>query len=113
MSERLSEQVKEWLRECGYSEIDMAGLSGRTRLLHDMKLLGDTAEEQLVMLRDQFGVDMRRFEFNQYFPNEFSLDAFVLTLLPWHILRRLLVKYRPLSLGMIDRVLAEKKWVFD
>ena len=38
---------------------------------HDLGIYGDEAESYIELLEDEFGVDISKFNFDQYFPSEF------------------------------------------
>ncbi|MFC7526845.1 DUF1493 family protein [Parapedobacter sp. GCM10030251] len=45
-------------------------ISNRTRLYHDLNIYGDDADELLSRFSELYGVDLSKFRFNDYFPNE-------------------------------------------
>ena len=103
-----------YLLRCGYQPDHIAGFSGNTRLLHDMGLFGDDANEELSVLTNDFQVDLSKFHFRKYFPGETGWDHFILTFLKnTRLGRRVMDSYPPITLDMIEEVMDKKKWVFD
>jgi hypothetical protein len=66
-----------YLRLCGYSIREIARWTSTTRLLHDLNIYGDKADDDLEVMRDECGVSFENFQFSRYFPEEFSLHAHV------------------------------------
>ena len=62
------EQIVEFTRE--YLGAKTASLTTSTRLLEDLGLVGDDAEEYLLAFAKKFGVDLSDLEFDRYFPDE-------------------------------------------
>lgn len=112
-------QALGYLKTCGYAATKIDSWSSKTRLLHDIGLCGDSALEDIKILRDEFGVDLTGFEFEKYFPDELSTDAFLLTVLRVPrsfglraIRTRVYNKYPEITLEMIESVLNHKKWLY-
>lgn len=118
-----------FLKKARFSEKEIALLTYDTRLFHDLDLFGDTAEDVLEILQREFNVDMSSFNFDKYFPAEFSKDVKYIdklnTLLFFklnaiarkHFLSikekvdEIYVNYHPITLRMIEMSIMEKRWV--
>lgn len=102
------------LERCGYSREKISTFSGGTRLFHDVGLFGDNAYDELILLRNEFGVDFSKFEFRKYFPGNFGWDALILRMF-WQSkwAGQVRQKYKPITLSMLGDVIREKKWAFD
>ena len=111
------DKVYLYLRELGYSEQQIAGMSMNTRLFHDLGSYGDTAADEIWLLQKKFGVDLSEFDFDRYFPPEFEgknkFAAFVRNIVSPRETR--LISNRegcePLSLGMVNRSILAKCWI--
>jgi hypothetical protein len=71
-----------------------------TRLLHDLGLYGDDAEEVLSEIEKEFHVDYGGFQFDRYFFRE----GFALWLAPGFLYRRLIERKQPLTVAMLVRI---------
>ena len=118
-----------FLKKARFSAKEITLLTYDTRLLHDLHLFGDTAEDVLEVLQREFNVDMSPFQFNKYFPAEFSKDVEYIDKLNILLFFKLNViaskyfviikekvdeiyrNYPPITLGMIEMSIMEKKWV--
>jgi hypothetical protein len=77
-------------------------------LVHDLRVDGDGLLDDLQILQERFQVDMSNFRFDRYSPSEVSVDT-LLALFP--LMRRLrYAKYRPITLDLIERSIAERRW---
>jgi len=114
MVEPIGPLTRAYLERLGYSARKIDGWSGQTRLLQDIGLTGDNAWDEFQILHRQFGVDLRGFSIDTYFPPELSTEAFILSFLPrsrWaaHIRRR----YPEITLSMVEDVLRRKRWAVE
>ena len=105
-----------YLRALGYSDPQIAEMNTNTRLFHDLGLYGDAAEDAMWLLQRRFGVDLSELDINKYFPPEFEgknrLDAFLRNI-AYPRDSRLIDALRvcePLTLSMVGRSLAAKRW---
>lgn len=111
------DEVYLYLKELGYSEQEMTGMTMNTRLFHDLGLYGDTAEEEIWLLQKKFDVDLSDFNFARYFPPEFEgknkLEAFILYIAGSRGARLTKSRERcePLTLGMINHAILAKRWI--
>ncbi|MCC8968403.1 DUF1493 family protein [Bradyrhizobium sp. Pear76] len=105
--------TKMYLSRCGYSDSQIDSWNSETRLLQDIGLAGDNAWDEFSRMHREFGVDLTGFEVDRYFPPELSWTNLAMSLL-WRteLGNRLRNKYPPISLGLIECVLAAKKWEF-
>jgi len=102
------------LIRCGYRDDQIQNFNADTRLLQDRRLFGDNAHDELRVLEKQYGVDFSDFSFDKYFPGNFGWDHFVLTFLPrTQIAKKIVDRYPPITLAMIEKLIAEKKWTFE
>lgn len=91
-------------------EIEAGQMTLETRMLHDLRLMGDNFLDTLEILDTEFDVDMSEFDWSRYTPSDGEL------LFPWLPIAWLLGKfprpgaYEPLTLGMIAVALKEKRW---
>jgi hypothetical protein len=110
-------EVHLYLKELGYSEQEIAGMTMNTRFFHDLGSYGDTAEEEIVLLQKRFDVDLTEFNFDRYFPPEFEgknrFEAFVLNATTSRESRLIRSRERcePLTLGMINHAILAKRWI--
>jgi hypothetical protein len=110
----LGPSVTDFLMRCGYRDDQLAQFTRETRLLHDMGLFGDDVDDELSILSTEFSVDLSTFQMRKYFPGETGWDHFILTFFKntsWG--HRVMQKYSPITLDMIDQAIANKKWIFD
>ncbi len=106
-----------YLRLCGYSSREINQWTSTTRLLHDLNIYGDQAEDDLEVMRDECGVSFENFEFSRYFPEEFSLHAHLLgyrSLLravgAGRVVARVYAAYDPLIFNDIETALSRGHW---
>ena len=113
---KLPAPVSDWLARCGTSPSTSRTCRIETRLFHDLGLYGDIAEAYMEELVTAYGVDLKDFRFEKYFPAEFAgnsaLSKFLITYIPFfrHILIDPL-KYEPITLEMIHKSIKSKKWM--
>ena len=111
---QLPPKVVEWLIACEYPQGLIDRYRTETRLVQDIEIVGNALEEQLQVLRDVFHVDFSGVSFAKYFPSPLGMDALVISVLPrssWA--KKILERYPPITLGMIDEAIGNKKWMFD
>jgi hypothetical protein len=104
----------EWLEACQYPRELIDSYREETRLVQDIGIVGHTLEGQLQILRDVFHVDFSGVSVAQYFPSPLGIEALVISILPrsgWA--KRVLERYPPITLGMIDEAIKNKRWVFE
>jgi hypothetical protein len=115
MPSELSIELRGYLKRCGLSENKIAQCNGATRLYHDLGLYGDIAEAYMEALENHYHVDMTGFEFEKFFPPEFSGKNALTRILLWAIpfashAARQRSKCLPLTLERIDRAMRSKRW---
>jgi len=89
-----------------------------TRLYHDLALYGEDAEYFMEDLTDVFSIDFSNFEFEKYFPYEYSPEedgylSLFFNFTPrdkWAFRNNGRSKYLPISLKMIDMLIKTKEW---
>lgn len=116
----VGELTSAYLKKCRYPAAKIGSWASETRLLHDLGLCGDDVLDEFKILQDEFGIDLSDFEFKRYFPSEFSMDAYFITIRRLlravglgKIVDRIYDKYREVSLGMIESTIRQRKWVSD
>lgn len=62
----------DFLMESGLKKAFKDESSFDTRLYHDLNIYGDIAESYIELLRDKYDVDVSAFNFDSYFPQEFT-----------------------------------------
>ncbi|MEL6606647.1 MAG: DUF1493 family protein [Bacteroidota bacterium] len=88
------------------------GLTRETRILHDLRIAGDDAEELLEAFSERFQVDLSDFEFERYFDLE-GVDPIGLSIL----IRKLRGDKIPkksshsLTLGDLEQAAINGKWI--
>jgi len=113
MKNELSVELCEYLEYCGLSRRKIARCSGSTRMYHDLGLYGETAEEFLEVLRDDYHVDLSGLEFEKFFPYEFESSVFSTRIFPIFVPSvkwRRRHEYLPLTLAMMDEMMHTKQW---
>lgn len=115
MENKLSRELRGYLKHCGLSERKIAQCRSSTRMYHDLGLYGDIAEAYMEVLADQYRVDLGGFEFDKFFPPEFAgknpLVAALLSIVPFAgYVARQRGEYLPLTLGMIENLMRDKHW---
>jgi hypothetical protein len=118
--EKLSDALKQYLKLCGERDKKIAACHMGTRLYHDLGVYGEAAEDYLEVLIKQYHVDLSDFVFDRYFPPEFPGETAISRSLIWFFpyIWKLFrpkeekEKYLPITLGMIEQALIEKKWAF-
>jgi hypothetical protein len=68
------------------------------RLFHDLHVYGDDADELLMAIKDEFGVDFSGFEFSDYFTSEPNDSVF------WQFVTRKWVRKEKLPFTVSDLV---------
>ena len=108
----MDESTITFLSRVGFSSSKILTMDSSTRLYHDLKEYGDSAEDTISELIN-LGVDMKGFRFEDYFPPEFVGDnvisRFFLSLLPI----KMAVNgkaFKPFTLEMVSKLLASKSW---
>lgn len=106
-----------YLERCGYTAQKINLWTSETRILHDLGLCGDDVSDEFAILNREFGVDLSGLEMAKYFPSEHSVDAFIISLRRplravglGQLVNRVLGKYSPLTLGMIEAALLHQRW---
>ena len=61
-----------FIKDSGLSDYYKSNSDLELRLYHDLGIYGDIAESCIETLNDRYGVDVSSFEFDNYFPEEFS-----------------------------------------
>lgn len=110
----LPPKVVEWLKACEYPRELIDSYRTETRLVQDIGIVGNALEEQLQVLRDVFHVDFSGVSFAKYFPSPLGTEALIISALPrsrWA--KKILDRYPPITLGMIDEAIRNKRWLFD
>ena len=103
--------TRSFMKRCGYTDAQLAVMSGDTRLLQDIHLTGDNAWDEFTILHKEFGVDLTGFNVDDYFPAELSNATLVIRLFRWTKYgAALLEKYPEITLNKIERVLQIKRW---
>ena len=111
---QLPPKVVEWLVACEYPRELIDSYRIETRLVQDIGIVGNALEEQLQILRDVFHVDFADTSFANYFPSPLGIEALVISVWPrssWS--RRILERYPPITLGMVDEAIGNKRWLAD
>lgn len=117
MENKFSTAVGEYLRNCGVSKGKISECHSDTRLYHDLGIYGDVAEACVEVLIRDYGVDMSGFDFDEFFPQEFSGENSFTRVVGW-VLPFVAQKirsgreYSPLTLEMIDHLMRVKRWDF-
>ena len=65
-----------FLEESGLNKYYKDDESLNIKLYHDLNIYGDIAESYIELLSDKYNVDVSRFCFSDYFPEEFPGDSF-------------------------------------
>jgi hypothetical protein len=86
--------------------IDPRKLTVKTRLLHDLSLYGDDAEELLVDVGNAFHVDFSGFAFERYFFPE----GVAIWLLPRFLRQRATAKKQPLTIDALAAAARVGRW---
>lgn len=113
MANQIPPKALEWLVACQYPQELINTYRTETRLVQDIGIVGNTLEEQLQVLRDVFHVDFSGVSPAKYFPSRLGIEALVISVRPrsrWA--KKVLERYPPITLGMIDEVIRNKKWIF-
>lgn len=111
MTKKLGLKTVEFLRACGYLDTFIERRKPTDRLVQDLGIDGDNLMDDLKVLQERFKVDMKDFRFELYSPTELSKDAFFFGLLPrWLATKGRQAKYRPITLELIERSIAQKRW---
>lgn len=76
------------------------------RLLHDLGIYGEDAEELIMTIAGQFSLDASAFPFKEYFLPE----AFAFWLLPGFARRKVLARMKPLTVKDLIRSAVIGKW---
>lgn len=111
----LTPSLVEFLKLCGIrkSRIDDCDLD--TELYHDLRVYGEIAEGCIEVLIKVYQVDMTHFNFEAYFPNEYTgrtgLSRFIFCQIPFaQSFVESKANCRPLTLRMIEDIMHSKRW---
>jgi len=115
------EILRQYLSQIGHSPRFVQKQTLGTRLFHDLDVYGDTADEYMILMSEEFNVDLTGFDFEKYFPTEFYQGSFfalhLCTMFPsrWVRFRYFepISTFKPLTLRMIQNALETKKWNYD
>lgn len=88
------------------SGVKPATITLSTRLLHDLHIYGDDAEEVLSEIGRTYQIDFSGFDFQQYFFPE----GFAFWIIPSFLKRRLLSKKCPITIQELVWAAEAKKW---
>jgi len=91
-----------------HTRVKEAVLTPRSRLLQDLGMDGDDAEEFLTAYAAEFGVDMTGFRFDDHFGPEAAFDPLVY--LWWVLFDRKKLQLAPITLADLTRSAREKRW---
>ena len=119
MMSKLPPVLIDFLRLNGLPESKIDSCDFNTSLYHDLGIYGEAAEDYLEVLIDQYHVDMAYFDFDRYFPPEYPGKTPLTRVLIWNFpyIWKLFApkedkaKFMPLTLGMIEQAIDQKKWV--
>lgn len=114
MANQIPPKALEWLVACQYPRELIDSYRTETRLVQDIGIVGHALEEQLQILRDVFQVDFSGVSVAKYFPSSLGTEALIISVWPrssWA--KRVLERYPPITLGMIDEAIRNKRWVFE
>jgi hypothetical protein len=120
-STKLTDVLKQYLKDCGERDKRIEACHTDTRLFHDLGIYGEAAEDYMDVLVSQYNVDMTDFDFDRYFPPEFAGKTTLTRALIWTFpyIWKLFAprdegsKFLPLTLGMIEQAIDQKKWVSE
>ncbi|MGJ1269867.1 DUF1493 family protein [Sphingobacterium spiritivorum] len=84
-----------------YNSTDMV-LDESVRLYHDLNIYGDDAIELLNCFKEQFKVDLSRFQFTDYFPSE---GDWILPSLFRFLTSKKPKEYKPLALSDLNKAI--------
>jgi hypothetical protein len=112
----MTSELIELLRSWGFHDRQIERMSLETRLYHDLGFEGDTAEEIILSIVSKYGVDMSKFKFSDYFPDEFPgqsrLVSIVLGFIPYgRAIYYRNTEFKPLTIGAIEEAILRKAWV--
>jgi Protein of unknown function (DUF1493) len=86
-----------------------------TQLLRDLNIYGDVAESIFEQLRDEFNVDVSKFNFHDYFPEEFPNHHGFQKLKYWFTLfpaspSTRHTEFKPITIAMIRDAICSRVW---
>ncbi len=105
--------LKEFLVSQGFSLDEVEKMTLEMRVLHDLKIDGDSFDEFMEDLHYKFGVDLRQLDFSKYSPSEGDLLSF--GIIDWFRGRRIKKRdeYPAVTLAMLSEALRLKRWPYD
>ena len=107
----LSPLVREFLNAAGFPEAKTAELTSKTRLMHDLHLVGDDLIDVVEVLHRKFDVDLTNFDPCRYTPGEFTPRIYLFSALPRSRAARLRMSgYDEITLEMIEAAIRAKRW---
>lgn len=114
-AEKLPDHLISYLRQCGLSSARADACNFETRLYHDLGVYGDEAQGYVDELKNGNNVDMSKFVFDDYFPQEIPATtiwgALICQLFPSRAkLLRDRLAYAPLPLRLIDQAIRRGQW---
>ena len=114
----ISDKTKDYLRACGFSEIDIERCNLSTDVLRGLRQSGDDFLDTIEVLYTHFGVDLKQFDWSRHTPEEISTDSTLVAMRwfwdwirPGYVDRRM-AKYEPVTLGMIEKALNSGRWEY-
>jgi hypothetical protein len=114
-SKELSSDVVSYLKKSGFSDRRISRMNVDTCLYHDLGFDGDTAEEMIEFLAQEYGVDVSNFDFDRHFPREFPGDTHFASVIGsfipfWRFFQNRKKQFSPVTLLMIDQAIKSKHW---
>lgn len=110
----MSPELRTVLRHAGISQRKMESLKLNDRLLHDLGIYGEMAENMIDALA-QMNVDMSDFPIWNFFPEEYPGDSIFSKSLLWFFrpftwLRNDYSEFPPLTLADVERWIQSGRW---
>ena len=84
-----------------------------TRLVQDLRLIGDDMDEFLEAIVERYGTDFSAFVWHRHYPDEYSAPYFLVGRLFRYLFRLPQVEYEPITIGQITKPATRGRWEYD
>jgi hypothetical protein len=88
-------------------------IAPETRLVQDLRLIGDDMDEFLEAIVERYGTDFSAFVWHRHYPDEYSAPYFLVGRFFRYLFRLPQVEYEPITIGQIAKAVTHGRWEYD
>lgn len=89
------------------------GITPETRLVQDLRLIGDDMDELLEAVVERYGTDFSEFVWHRHYPDEYSAPYFLVGRLFRYLFRLPQVEYDPITICRIAEAAMRGRWEYE